>query len=62
MGTTVAARCRQDSAMCAGGGYVLSSHPTSEGLAVYVRCRCGGTRLMLHPAAPGAVVPPTRRS
>jgi hypothetical protein len=42
-----AKRCREQAGVCATGGTVLSTHPTTDGLVSYVRCRCGGTRVVV---------------
>jgi len=37
--------CREDVGACAGDGRVVSSHVTSDGVVIYVRCACGGIRI-----------------
>lgn len=46
MMATAHRRGRKDVAACTGDGRVVSSHVTSEGLVVYVRCACGGIRIV----------------
>jgi hypothetical protein len=56
MTTGHAKRCREQTGVCAAGGTVLSTHPTTDGLVTYVRCRCGGTRVVVaHWSAPVTV-------
>lgn len=42
-------RCREDTGACAAGARVVSSHVTSDGVVVYVRCGCGGVRMAYCP-------------